>query len=474
MWIVTAVIAYFLGAIPFGFIVGKMKGIDIRQHGSGNIGFTNTWRTLGIGPGLVVLLCDGWKGWMSAFIGFQLAGEAGVLIGGLVAILGHSFSCFINFKGGKGIATGGGVLLFMSPVTLAILLAEVALVCAVTRYMSLASILAAWLAPMILAVNKVENFNRLDDIYEYYQLGLGEPYPISASHGMNTGDLLDRLMELLDDFEDDDYEPDVIKIAVVGRPNVGKSSLTNAILGQERSIVSNIPGTTRDAIDTPFERNGQRYVIVDTAGMRRKSKVAETTTERYSVIRSLRAVDRCDAVLMVINAEEGLIEQDKKIAGYAHEQGKAIILVVNKWDLIEKDDKTSAVMEKKIRSELLFLQYAPMIFVSAQTKQRVSKILDMVNYAVEQNSMRISTSVLNEIIRDAVQLNPPPSDKGKRLKILYATQSGVKPPTFVLFVNEPEIMHFSYERFLENKIRENFGFEGTPIRFVVKKRSSEE
>lgn len=340
--------------------------------------------------------------------------------------------------------------------------------------MEIANMLRRTKKEVILAVNKVENFNRLDDIYEYYQLGLGEPYPISASHGMNTGDLLDRLMELLDDFEDDDYEPDVIKIAVVGRPNVGKSSLTNAILGQERSIVSNIPGTTRDAIDTPFERNGQRYVIVDTAGMRRKSKVAETTTERYSVIRSLRAVDRCDAVLMVINAEEGLIEQDKKIAGYAHEQGKAIILVVNKWDLIEKDDKTSAVMEKKIRSELLFLQYAPMIFVSAQTKQRVSKILDMVNYAVEQNSMRISTSVLNEIICDAVQLNPPPSDKGKRLKILYATQSGVKPPTFVLFVNEPEIMHFSYERFLENKIRENFGFEGTPIRFVVKKRSSEE
>ena len=208
--------------------------------------------------------------------------------------------------------------------------------------------------------------------------------------------------------------------------------------------------------------------------MRRKSKVAETTTERYSVIRSLRAVDRCDAVLMVINAEEGLIEQDKKIVGYAHEQGKAVILVVNKWDLIEKDDKTSAVMEKKIRSELLFLQYAPMIFVSAQTKQRVSRILDMVNVAVEQNNTRISTSVLNEIIRDAVQLNPPPSDKGKRLKIMYATQSGVKPPTFVLFVNEPEIMHFSYERFLENKIRENFGFEGTPIRFVVRKRSTEE
>ena len=339
--------------------------------------------------------------------------------------------------------------------------------------MEIAQMLRRTKKDVLLAVNKVENFDKLDDIYEFYQLGLGEPYPISASHGMNTGDLLDHLVELLGQYEGEDYEPDVIKIAVVGRPNVGKSSLTNAILGQERSIVSNIPGTTRDAIDTPFERNGQRYVIIDTAGMRRKSKVQESTTERYSVIRSLRAVDRSDAVLMVINAEEGLIEQDKKIVGYAHEQGKAVILVVNKWDLIEKDDKTAAVMEKKIRSELLFLQYAPMIFVSAQTKQRVNRILDLINFAVEQNAMRIGTSVLNEIIRDAVQLNPPPSDKGKRLKILYATQSSVKPPTFVLFVNDPELMHFSYERFLENKIRENFGFEGTPIRFVVKKRSEE-
>ena len=339
--------------------------------------------------------------------------------------------------------------------------------------MEIAQMLRRTKKEVILAVNKVENFENTDDLYEFYQLGLGEPYPISASHGMNTGDLLDRLMELLEQFDGDDYEPDIIKIAVVGRPNVGKSSLTNAILGQERSIVSNIPGTTRDAIDTSFERNGQRYVIIDTAGMRRKSKVAETTTERYSVIRSLRAIDRSDAVLMVINAEEGLIEQDKKIVGYAHEQGKAIILVVNKWDLIAKDDKTASVMEKKIRSELLFLQYAPMIFVSAETKQRVTRILDLVNGAVEQNAMRVHTSILNEIVRDAMQLNPPPSDKGKRLKIYYVTQSGVKPPTFVFFVNEPELMHFSYERFLDNKIPENFGFEGTPIRIVVKKRSEE-
>lgn len=289
---------------------------------------------------------------------------------------------------------------------------------------------------------------------------------------MNTGDLLDAVTELLGDVEEDDYDPDVIKIAVVGRPNVGKSSLTNAILGKERSIVSDIPGTTRDAIDSPFSIDGQDYVIIDTAGMRRKNKILDTT-ERYSVIRSLRSVDRADVVLMVINAEEGLLEQDKRIVGYAHEQGKGIVLVVNKWDLIEKDDKTYTTFEKKIRSELLFLQYAPMIFVSAQTKQRVNKIIEVVNFVAEQQNLRISTSVLNEIIRDAVQLNPAPTDKGRRLKILYATQSGVKPPTFVLFVNEPEIMHFSYERYLENKIRENFGFEGTSIKFVVKKRNEE-
>lgn len=326
--------------------------------------------------------------------------------------------------------------------------------------------------PVLLVVNKIENYDHPEQIYDFYQLGLGEPFAISASHGMNTGDLLDAVTELLGDVQEDDYDPDVIKIAVVGRPNVGKSSLTNAILGKERSIVSDIPGTTRDAIDSPFSIDGQDYVIIDTAGMRRKNKILDTT-ERYSVIRSLRSVDRADVVLMVINAEEGLLEQDKRIVGYAHEQGKGIILVVNKWDLIEKDDKTYTTFEKKIRSELLFLQYAPMVFVSAQTKQRVNKIIDIVNFVAEQQNLRISTSVLNEIIRDAVQLNPAPTDKGRRLKILYATQSGVKPPTFVLFVNEPEIMHFSYERYLENKIRENFGFEGTSIKFVVKKRNEE-
>ena len=326
---------------------------------------------------------------------------------------------------------------------------------------------------VMLVVNKIEDYSNPEELYEYYELGLGEIYPISASHGMNTGDLLDEILERLGDIDNEEYDPDVIKIAVIGRPNVGKSSLTNAILGQERCIVSNVPGTTRDAIDTAFSRDGQDYAIIDTAGMRKRGKVFETT-EKYSVIRSLRAVDRCDVVLMVINAEEGLIEQDKKIAGYAHEQGKGLILVVNKWDLIEKDDKTYTEFEKNLRKNLLFMSYAPIIFVSALTKQRVHKVLDLVKYVAEQQSVRISTSVLNEIVREAVMQNPPPTDKGKRLKILYITQSGVKPPTFVLFVNEPEILHFSYERYLENKLRESFGFEGTSIKFVVRKRENEE
>ena len=326
---------------------------------------------------------------------------------------------------------------------------------------------------VMLVVNKIEDYSNPEALYEYYELGLGEIYPISASHGMNTGDLLDEILERLGDIEDEEYDPDVIKIAVIGRPNVGKSSLTNAILGQERCIVSNVPGTTRDAIDTAFSRDGQDYAIIDTAGMRKRGKVFETT-EKYSVIRSLRAVDRCDVVLMVINAEEGLIEQDKKIAGYAHEQGKGLILVVNKWDLIEKDNKTYTEFEKNLRKNLLFMSYAPIVFVSALTKQRVPKILDLVKYVAEQQSVRIATSVLNEIVRDAVMQNPPPTDKGKRLKILYITQSGVKPPTFVLFVNEPEILHFSYERYLENKLRESFGFEGTSIKFIVRKRENEE
>ncbi|KJS83432.1 MAG: GTP-binding protein Der [Peptococcaceae bacterium BICA1-8] len=322
---------------------------------------------------------------------------------------------------------------------------------------------------VLLVVNKVEDYSDPAVFFDFFQLGLGEPFPVSAIHGMNTGDLLDKMVSLFPEDTTEPYDPDTIKFAVVGRPNVGKSSLVNVLLGHERVIVSDIPGTTRDAIDTPFKHNEQEYVIIDTAGMRRKNKISDPT-ERYSVVRSLRAVDRCDVVLMVINAVDGVIEQDKKIAGYALEQGKACILVINKWDLVAKDDKTLYKVEKEIRSELLFLQYAPTIFVSAVTKQRVVKILDLVDFVAQQHSHRVSTSILNQVISEAVQLNPPPSHKGKRLKILFVTQTGVKPPTFVFFVNEPDIVHFSYQRYLENKIRENFGFEGTPIRFVIKKR----
>lgn len=327
--------------------------------------------------------------------------------------------------------------------------------------------------PVLLVANKVENFKETYDVFDFYKLGLGEPILVSASHGMNMGDLLDKVCELLpDSLSDEDLDDDIIKIAVIGRPNVGKSSIVNAILGEERVIVSNIPGTTRDAIDTYFEQDGQRYLLIDTAGMRKKGKINEPT-ERYSVVRSLRAVDRCDVVLMVLNAEEGVTEQDKKIAGYAHEGGRAILIVVNKWDLVEKDDKTMLRFTEDIREELGFMQYSPAVYVSALTKKRIPKILELVKFVAEQHSMRISTSTLNELVQESVRLNPPPSDKGKRLKILYATEASVKPPTFIIFVNDPEIMHFSYLRYLENQLRSSFGFEGTPIRLIVRKRNEE-
>lgn len=327
---------------------------------------------------------------------------------------------------------------------------------------------------IILVVNKLEQFDDLTDVYEFYSLGMDEVIPISASHGTNTGDLLDAVHEHLErlpeTIEEDD---DRVHIAVVGRPNVGKSSLTNAIIGQDRSIVSNVAGTTRDAIDSSFVVDGEEFVIVDTAGMRKRNKI-DFATERYSVMRALRAVDRCDVALFVINAEEGLIEQDKKIAGYVHEQGKGLIIVVNKWDLIEKDDKTMNEYTEKIKSQLLFMSYAPIIFVSALTRQRVGKIIDIVKAVAETRSTRLPTSLVNEIVRDATLKNPPPADKGKRLKIYYASQVDVAPPTFALFVNDPELMHFSYLRYLENNIRKHFGFEGTTIRLVMKKKKEEE
>lgn len=323
---------------------------------------------------------------------------------------------------------------------------------------------------VILVVNKVERFDDLTDVYEFYTLGMDELIPVAASHGTNTGDLLDAVHAHLENLpEEEAADDDRIHIAVVGRPNVGKSSLTNAIIGEERSIVSNVAGTTRDAIDSTFVHNGEEIVIVDTAGMRKRGKI-EMATERYSVMRSLRAVDRCDVALFVIDAEEGLIEQDKRVAGYVHEQGKGLIIVVNKWDLIEKDDKTMKTYAEKIKSQLLFMSYAPIIFVSALTGQRVTKIIDIVTAVAETRLMRLPTSLVNEIVRDAVLKNPPPSDKGKRLKIFYATQVDVAPPTFALFVNDAELMHFSYLRYLENCIRKHFAFEGTTIRLELRNK----
>ncbi|MEW4370311.1 ribosome biogenesis GTPase Der [Paenibacillus kandeliae] len=327
--------------------------------------------------------------------------------------------------------------------------------------------------PVIVAVNKVDNMNRMNDIYEFYNVGFGDPIGISGSHGSGMGDLLDEIVNKLPELEDDGYDEDVIRVALIGRPNVGKSSLVNAILGEERVIVSNVAGTTRDAIDTPFEKDGQRYVLIDTAGMRKRGKVYENT-EKYSVMRAMKAIERADVVLMVINGEEGIIDQDKHVAGYAHEAGKAAILVVNKWDVVEKDDKTMQRFETTIRDHFLYMQYAPVVFLSALTKQRIHKLLPVVKQAAEQHSMRIPTHLLNDVVSDAVAINPPPTDKGKRLRINYVTQVAVKPPTIIVFVNEPEMMHFSYERYLENKIRAAFDFTGTPIRIFTRRKSSED
>ncbi|MWC28448.1 ribosome biogenesis GTPase Der [Paenibacillus sp. MMS18-CY102] len=324
--------------------------------------------------------------------------------------------------------------------------------------------------PIVVAVNKVDNFNRMDDVYEFYGLGFGTPVAISGSHGMGIGDLLDAAVEKLPEQVDEEYDEDVIRVALIGRPNVGKSSLVNAILGEERVIVSDVAGTTRDAIDTPFEKDGQRYVLIDTAGMRKRGKVYEST-EKYSVMRSLKAIERADVVLILINGEEGIIEQDKHIAGYAHEAGKASIFVVNKWDAVERDEKTMIHFTQDVRDHFLFMHYAPIAFLSAKTKQRLHKLLPIVNHVSEQHALRIQTHVLNDVISDAVAINPPPTDKGKRLRINYATQVATKPPTIVIFVNDPEIMHFSYERYLENKIRAAFNFEGTPVRLFTRRKS---
>ncbi len=329
--------------------------------------------------------------------------------------------------------------------------------------------------PIVLAVNKSDSPKQELNVYEFYNLGLGEPFPISAANHLGIGDLLDAVVAKFPQNKAGvfDNDEDQIKVALIGRPNVGKSSIFNSLVGQERSIVSDVAGTTRDAIDTPVVRNGQKYLFIDTAGMRRKGKIDEPI-EKYSIIRSLRAVDRSDVVLMVIDAVDGVTEQDKKIAGYAHEAGKGIVIVVNKWDAYEKDENSTLRYTETLRKELIFMQYAPVVYVSALTKQRIHRLPEVINYVAEQNAMRVATSVLNQVIADAVAINPPPTEKGQRLKILYATQVKIKPPTFVIFVNEPEIMHFSYQRYLENKLREAFGFEGTPLSMIIRGKKEDE
>lgn len=337
-----------------------------------------------------------------------------------------------------------------------------------------AKILRRTKKPVVLAVNKIDSPQLEANIYEFYSLGLGDPIPLSATNVMNLGDLLDAVVAAFPEHQAEEKDEDEISIAVIGRPNVGKSSLVNQLLGEERVIVSDVAGTTRDAIDTHFVKDDMKFMLIDTAGMRRRGKIDEPV-ERYSVMRSLRAVDRADVVLLLINAFDGIMEQDKKIAGYAHESGKGVVIVVNKWDIFpDKTDKSTLEFTEKLREEIGFLQYAPILYASALTGQRVARVTELVKYVAEQQSMRIKTSVLNELIRDAVSINPPPMHRGRRLKILFMTQADIKPPKFIIFVNDPDLMHFSYLRFIENRLREMYGFEGTPIRLIVRARDEED
>ena len=324
--------------------------------------------------------------------------------------------------------------------------------------------------PIVLICNKADNFVQdANDAYEFYSLGLGTPYPVSSTNALGMGDVLDAIYEHFPENDEDDNDSEIIKVAVIGKPNSGKSSLINKILGEERVIVSNIAGTTRDAIDSEFQNEFGRYVFIDTAGIRRKSKVTESI-EKFSIMRTLLAIERADVCLMLIDATEGVSDQDTKIAGEAHEAGKGIIIVVNKWDAVEKDTHTIEEFKKDIYNKLAFMSYAPMIFISAKTGQRVNKLYEIINKVANQNAMRISTAMLNEVINEAIAVVQPPSDKGKRLKIMYATQASTKPPTFVIFVNNKELFHFSYERYLVNQIRNNFGLEGTPVRVIVREK----
>ena len=324
--------------------------------------------------------------------------------------------------------------------------------------------------PVVLCVNKVDSFKKMEaDVYEFYNLGIGDPIPVSASNHQGVGDLLEAVSDHFKKDGSESDDDDRPRIAIVGRPNVGKSSIVNRLVGEKRVIVSDIAGTTRDAIDTPLKRNGREYILIDTAGLRRKSKIHEDL-ERYSIIRTVTAVERADVVVMVIDAAEGVAEQDAKIAGIAHERGKGVIIAVNKWDAVEKDTDTMKNYKKKLSTDFSFMSYAPVLFISAKTGQRLDKLFDLIAFVHSQNSMRISTGKLNEVLAEATSRVQPPTDKGKRLRIYYMTQASTRPPTFVFFVNNSELFHFSYQRYLENQIREVFGLDGTPVRFIIRER----
>ena len=328
--------------------------------------------------------------------------------------------------------------------------------------------------PIVLVCNKADNYGKVpDDIYEFYNLGLGEPHRVSAANAIGIGDMLDAIYEELPPQTDDENKDEAIKVAIIGKPNVGKSSLVNKILGENRVIVSNVAGTTRDAIDSEFENEFGKYIFIDTAGIRRKSKVSENL-EKYSVMRSLLAVERADVCLLMIDANEGVTEQDTKIAGEAHEAGKGIIIVVNKWDEYEKGNGTLEQYKKDVYNKLSYLSYAPILFISAKTGQRVNKLFEMINSVASQNALRVSTSVLNQVLNEAIAIVQPPTDKGKRLRLFYMTQASTKPPTFVVFVNDKDLFHFSYERYLVNQIRKEFGLVGTPVRIIVRERMEKE